>query len=323
MFADAEWRNAIFGSLALHVLLVAAMLFAAWDWPSQRRPNRTGLNIDARIVDISQFQQQVREQRIEAERAVQQQRERERLLAEREAALQAQREREERAQQEREQQQREQDEREQAEAERQRREAEAREQAERERQAELQRQQEAERRRQELEAQRQAEAERQRQEEARRQQELEDIRRQREEAERRRRQEQERLQQLEDQRRRELEAQRLAELQAQEEAERQAAENNANRGRLEANYQDVLSAHLAANWIRPPTAKKGVFCKVRVTQIPGGEVVDAVIVDPGNADSITQRSVIDAVMRNDLPYRGFEDVFQRELIITFEPDKYE
>jgi colicin import membrane protein len=63
----------------------------------------------------------------------------------------------------------------------------------------------------------------------------------------------------------------------------------------------------------------GTRCKVEVTQLPGGEVISA-DVQPGCAmDPAGQRSLEAAVLRaQPLPYRGFEPVFNRRLIFTFE-----
>ncbi len=320
MHVDTEWRNAILGSLVVHLLLVAAMLFAAWDWTSTRRPNRTGLNIEARVVDINQFQQQmnqVREQRDQAVRAEQQRLERERRAQQRDEALQQQRDRDEQARLERERQQQEQVDRQQAEQEQ--RERQQAEQAERDRQAELQRQQadEAERRRQELETHRLAEQQRQREQEASRQRELEQIRQQREEAERRRELEQQRLQQLDDQQRREDEIRREEQLEAERQAAAQVAANAGRIGTLREQYQSAIQATVLAAWIRPPSVVDQIVCAIRIVQIPGGEVIDAVITSPCNADSATQRSIIAAVKRDDLPYRGFEEVFERDITFIF------
>ncbi len=327
MHLDTEWRNAVLASLAVHLLLVAAMLAAVWDWPVDRRPNRTGLNIEARIVDVNQFLQQAsqaQEQRQATEREAEQRRERERLAQQRDAALQQQREREQQAREQREQEQREQAEREaqqrtqqQLREQEQERQRQLTEQAERERQAELEKQREAERRRLELEARRQAEAERQREQEARRQRELEAIRQQREAAERRRQQEQQKLQQLDDQRQREAEAQLQAEQLAQQQAAAREATNAGRLGSLKEQYIATIEAAVRAAWIRPPSAIDNIMCAVRVVQIPGGEVVDAVITRPCNADSATQRSILAAVKRDDLPYRGFEEVFEREITFNF------
>jgi colicin import membrane protein len=53
-------------------------------------------------------------------------------------------------------------------------------------------------------------------------------------------------------------------------------------------------------------------------QIPGGEVISAAISGQCNGDEATRRSILAAVERGGaLPYRGFEDVFQREIDFIF------
>jgi colicin import membrane protein len=55
-----------------------------------------------------------------------------------------------------------------------------------------------------------------------------------------------------------------------------------------------------------------------VVQIPGGEIIDASIVSPCNADAATRRSITAAVMRvGNLPYQGYEDVFERQITFVF------
>jgi colicin import membrane protein len=57
---------------------------------------------------------------------------------------------------------------------------------------------------------------------------------------------------------------------------------------------------------------------VDVVQIPGGEVISASISRRCNADDVTRRSIIAAVEKaGNLPYRGFEDVFEREISFFF------
>jgi colicin import membrane protein len=64
-----------------------------------------------------------------------------------------------------------------------------------------------------------------------------------------------------------------------------------------------------------------VACTVRVFQIPGGEIIAAEIVRPCNADDATRRSIIAAVNRvGELPYRGYESVFNREIEFVFRFD---
>jgi colicin import membrane protein len=60
---------------------------------------------------------------------------------------------------------------------------------------------------------------------------------------------------------------------------------------------------------------------VRIVQIPGGEVISASIQGACNADEATRRSLVAAVERaGSLPYRGFEEVFEREITFEFRYD---
>jgi colicin import membrane protein len=60
---------------------------------------------------------------------------------------------------------------------------------------------------------------------------------------------------------------------------------------------------------------------VQVVQIPGGEVISSSLVGRCNADEATRRSILAAVDRAGvLPYRGYEDVFQREIEFIFRYD---
>ncbi len=93
------------------------------------------------------------------------------------------------------------------------------------------------------------------------------------------------------------------------------------RNDLLARYVQSIKARVASNWAHPPTTPKGLKCRVRVKQIPGGGVVDASISTPCNADALVKKSIINAVKRSDpLPYTGFEDVFERTLSFTFTYD---
>ena len=80
----------------------------------------------------------------------------------------------------------------------------------------------------------------------------------------------------------------------------------------------AIAAVVTDNWLRPPTAQAGLRCTVRVVQIPGGEVISSSLVGRCNGDEATRRSILAAVDRTGvLPYRGFEDVFQREIEFIF------
>ncbi|NEZ04607.1 cell envelope integrity protein TolA [Wenzhouxiangella sp. XN201] len=280
-------------AIAVHLGFVLVLLFGTWDWqPFEHRP------VPVRVTLVDQGPTMV-----EQPEAVE------------EAVDEAERQREEELERQR-----------QEELEQQRQE----EEAERQRQAELeqQRQEEAERRRlEEAEAARRREAERERlrqaeeerrQAEAERQRELEELRRQREAAQREREEQERRLQELAERRERQEEEQA-----AEEEAERlrlaqEEAAADARRATLGEEYTSTIRELVRRNWIRPPTTAPGVRCDIRVMQIPGGEIIDATVVSPCNADEATRRSITAAVLRvGTLPYRGYEDVFAREIVFTF------
>jgi colicin import membrane protein len=87
---------------------------------------------------------------------------------------------------------------------------------------------------------------------------------------------------------------------------------------LSDNYQAAIQAFVTQNWLRPPTAQPGLRCKLKIVQIPGGEVISAAIAGQCNGDEATRRSILAAVERSGtLPYRGFEDVFEREIDFIF------
>ena len=56
-------------------------------------------------------------------------------------------------------------------------------------------------------------------------------------------------------------------------------------------------------------------------QIPGGDVIQASVSTPCNADDLTRRSIEAAVLKaQPLPYSGYESVFRREIRFTFRYD---
>jgi colicin import membrane protein len=232
---------------------------------------------------VAEEQAQAAQQRLEQAREEQAERERER-------AREQEREREEAARQ--------------ALLERQRREQ-LEQEAERERRAEEQR---------ELERQR-------REEEQRRLEELRELRRQREAAQAEREEQERRLAEIAQRREREE-----AERRAQEEAERlrlarEQAAAEERRGTLREEYVATIQELVRRNWRRPPTTDPGVRCTVRVVQIPGGDIIDQAIASPCNADALTRESILGAVQRVEaLPYRGYEEVFEREIVFNFTYD---
>lgn len=273
--------QAVLFAILVHAA-IAALLFVGMQWRFESE-QPSGTVIQAQVVDVSNMIEQV-EQRREAEQ---------------QAA-------EEAARQERERQ---------AAAERERREAEQQ-AAEQQRREQAEQQQREEARQQELERQR--EAQRQRQEE------LEAIERQREEAQRRAAEAEKQLEAAEERRRQEeAEKQRQAEARRQRELMEQeaAAQREQARASQEGEWIGAVRAVVTRSWIRPPTARPGLSCTVSVRAIPGGEVVSASIVEPCDADEATRRSITNAVMSaSPLPYRGYEDAFQRSFNFIFKYD---
>lgn len=182
------------------------------------------------------------------------------------------------------------------------------------------RREEQERRRQEqvlLEQQRQQEEaeqrERLRRQQEERQKQLDEIRRQREEAERERRLAEEKLKQIEDQRRAAAERAQPSEQPPTEQLGNQGVDES-----LLGRYQLAIQQAVERNWTRPETIRPGIACKVRIVQIPGGEVISATVEPSCPYDAIGKRSVEAAVLRaQPLPYGGYESVFRREIIFTF------
>ena len=74
------------------------------------------------------------------------------------------------------------------------------------------------------------------------------------------------------------------------------------------------------NWLRPPGTAAGLKCVVRVSQIPGGEVVQAVI-QSSSGNVAFDRSVEEAALRSSpLPVPKNPSWFDRNILITFEPE---
>ena len=101
-------------------------------------------------------------------------------------------------------------------------------------------------------------------------------------------------------------------------AEQNTASENAAQLGLRDEYIFTIAAVVTQNWLRPPSARAGLRCNVRVQQIPGGEVISAGIAGSCNGDEATQRSIIAAVHKvGYLPYAGFERVFDKDITFIF------
>ena len=269
--------RAFAGAIGVHVLMAALVVLGTINWQPFRERQPVGLTIEAVIVDTGE----IRRQREEAHRA--QEMEERRRARNEELERQRQRELERKQEEER-----------------------------RQRQLEEQRKLEAQDRLQQLRLQRERKLEEERQRQVR---ELEQIREQREAAERQRRQEEERLKQIEALSERE----RQEELRRQQQAEAEAQQFRAGQmATLADNYHAAIQSVVTQNWLRPPTAQPGLRCTLKIVQIPGGEVISAAIAGRCNGDEATRRSILAAVERGGaLPYRGFEDVFEREIDFIF------
>lgn len=122
-------------------------------------------------------------------------------------------------------------------------------------------------------------------------------------------------------------AQRAAQEKARRESELRAQlaveeRINAARGSAAAaEWLSLIRDRVTHAWIRPPSARPGVNCEVRVTQVPGG-VVTGVQIGSCNGDPAVRESIEAAVYRaSPLPSPTNPDVFDRNLTFTFHPDE--
>ena len=157
--------------------------------------------------------------------------------------------------------------------------------------------------------------ERERQQEAerrqRRREQLDAIRREREEAARQARIAADRLQQLEDARA----APPPQPDPSPDDTPAVRAGNNGTDSDLLSRYVLAMHQTADASWNRS-LAPEATPCKVRFTQIPGGEVIDVEFLScPFNGAA--RESVERALRRGSMPYDGFESVFERTVDLTF------
>ena len=147
--------------------------------------------------------------------------------------------------------------------------------------------------------------------------ELAQLRLQREEAERKRKIEQEKLKQIEDMKKAQV-------ANATPTPAPNSAAQLGNHGvdnSLDGRYKVAIQQAVQQNWLRPESTRPGIRCALRIVQIPGGEVIQASVSTPCNADDLTRRSIEAAVLKaQPLPYTGFETVFQREILFNFKYD---
>ena len=88
---------------------------------------------------------------------------------------------------------------------------------------------------------------------------------------------------------------------------------------LLAQYQAQIRARIERAWIRPATAKPGLSCEVRITQVPGGEVVGVKVGTCNGDDSVRQSIETAAYRASPLPLPADPALFDRNLVVTFKP----
>ncbi len=97
---------------------------------------------------------------------------------------------------------------------------------------------------------------------------------------------------------------------------------NSDDNSLLAQYQSAIQATIEARSQLSRSLGQGVVCWVRITQLPGGEVMSVVPLPKCNASAQERAELIEGVMRaSPLPYSGFESVFDRLVDVPFEYGK--
>ncbi|MGY0560176.1 TonB C-terminal domain-containing protein [Luteimonas sp. A277] len=87
---------------------------------------------------------------------------------------------------------------------------------------------------------------------------------------------------------------------------------------LAARYAAALQEAIVRNWTRPDNVALGQRCRIYITQLPGGQVMNVEFDSSCPYDALGRRSVEAAVRRAEpLPYAGFESVFNRRLNLNF------
>lgn len=119
-------------------------------------------------------------------------------------------------------------------------------------------------------------------------------------------------------------AQREQDFTNQMQREAQAIAAQADREQV-TSYSALIEQKVAANWSRPPSARRGMVVELRVNLVPTGRVVDVEVVS-SSGDTAFDRSASQAVLKaqpferiQELPSDIFEDNF-RTFRFRFSPD---
>jgi colicin import membrane protein len=285
-FLRKHWAYLI-GAVLLHVAFVG--VFGLTMLKFARKPQPATLAIQAVVVDRSVLDRVARQQRDVVK-------EREQQRKQQEAEQRRQQERREAEQKAEQQRQQEQQQREEAQ------------------QRQVQEQQVREK--QEAERKAQAEAERKAQVEAERQRKADEERKRVAEIERKQKEEAERRKAAEETRDRQ---QREADLRKQMEEEE--GRSQAESAGLLNQYIALIQEQIVRNWNRPPSARPGLECQVRVAQALGGTVL-SVEVGQCNGDVAVRQSIEAAVRKaSPLPPPPDPRLFERNLVLVFKPEE--
>lgn len=83
-------------------------------------------------------------------------------------------------------------------------------------------------------------------------------------------------------------------------------------------YTAALQEAVVARWDVPASVRAGQMCPVRLTLLPGGEVLTATVEPACRFDAKGRDSLLAAVRQaSPLPYHGHESVFQRTAVVRF------
>ena len=125
------------------------------------------------------------------------------------------------------------------------------------------------------------------------------------------------------------EQKRLEAILEQEEAEMRAEQERAAKAARQRELNTLLSQYIGAiqtkvqkQWRKPPGMDtSNAYCKVYVKQAVGGYIEEVAIKQCSGGDEQFKKSVKEAVLKSDpLPAPPDDELFQRELIITFKPN---
>lgn len=110
---------------------------------------------------------------------------------------------------------------------------------------------------------------------------------------------------------------------ADEQASRESAARAAQDQKLVEEYKAQIIAEIARRWNRPPSARNGMQVELRITLLPGGEVLDVQLVK-SSGDAAFDRSAENAVrLAGRLPVPADPALFNagfRQLKLKFKPE---